>query len=34
MLNGVMVSVLMSFSWGSLWFTRRIPHCRTCKVPQ
>lgn len=34
MLNRVMVSVLMSFSWGSLWFTRRILRCRTCRVPQ
>ena len=34
MLNVVMISMLMPLSRGSLWFTRRIPHCRTCRVPQ
>jgi hypothetical protein len=34
MLNGIIVSVLMPLSRGSLWFTRRIPPCRTCRVPQ
>jgi hypothetical protein len=29
MLNGIMVSMLMSLSRGSLWFTRRIPHCQS-----
>jgi oligopeptide/dipeptide ABC transporter ATP-binding protein len=34
MLNGIMGSVLMPLSRGSLWFTRRIPPCPTCRVPQ
>ena len=34
MLNSVMVSVPTPLSLGSLWSTRRKPHCRRCRVPQ